>query len=536
MNKIIKIIFLSLFLFALCSCNNNKNEELTKNEVSIKIEQLPDKVSFYDDENLDFTGLIVKVYYDDQSSMELTDYDLSYDAEKMKIGNNRITIKYKSFSTSFSIEIEERHECSLNLSDWQYDQDYACGEIGKQYKICNICEQIIETKEVIVEHELVEKIVEAECKKDGLKTTTCRNCDLHEEEVLKQTGHMESELKTLGEVGIDQVGTRYTECTVCGIRMYKGKFANNGHYAHGKLSVVGPDMVDQYGEKFQLYGLSTHGIQWFGNFLTYKTFKAIQTEFGINVVRLSLYTDENGYCDGSDSKRKTMLADLEEGIDAATRLGMYVIIDWHMVGATNPKDKNPLYYLKQSKEFFSMISEKYKDYNNILYEIMNEPNGSTTWRDCKKYAEAVIPCIRQNTDAIILVGNPHWTADLNSVMASPLTGYENIMYTYHFYANGHRDYTQVVNAYSLGFPVFISEYGMMESSGDGPLDTDSGERWLDILDERNISYVAWNISHSKGSASIFKYNTWEYDNVKDSNLKEWGIYLKRLYRKKSGLD
>ena len=54
--------------------------------------------------------------------------------------------------------------------------------------------------------------------------------------------------------------------------------------------------------------------------------------------------------------------------------------------------------------------------------------------------------------------------------------------------------------------------------------------------KRNISYVAWNISNSKGSASIFKNGTWEYDNVKDSNLKEWGVYLKKLYRKKSGLD
>ena len=64
---------------------------------------------------------------------------------------------------------------------------------------------------------------------------------------------------------------------------------------------------------------------------------------------------------------------------------------------------------------------------------MNEPNGSTTWEQCKQYANEVIPCIRKNTDAVILVGNPQWTADLNSVMQDPLVGYENIMYTYHFY-------------------------------------------------------------------------------------------------------
>ena len=57
-----------------------------------------------------------------------------------------------------------------------------------------------------------------------------------------------------------------------------------------------------------------------------------------------------------------------------------------MVGAENPLDKNPLTYLEQSKEFFYEISKEYSNYDNILYEIINEPNGPTTWADCKKYS------------------------------------------------------------------------------------------------------------------------------------------------------
>ena len=231
-----------------------------------------------------------------------------------------------------------------------------------------------------------------------------------------------------------------------------------------------------------------------------------------------------------------MLSDLIEGVDAATKLGLYVIIDWHMVGAENVLDKNPLTFLEESKEFFSYISNYYKDQDNILFEIMNEPNGSTTWADCKKYAEEVIPCIRENSDGIILVGNPKWTADLNSVMKNPLKGFTNIMYTYHFYAADHSRTTQVENAYDSGFPVFISEFGFMESSGDGAISTTNGDRWKKVLDERNISYVAWNISNSKGSASIFKYSSSDMYDVSDSNLKEWGVYLKYWYREKSGID
>lgn len=307
----------------------------------------------------------------------------------------------------------------------------------------------------------------------------------------------------------------------------------NKYQQNGKLNVKGTDLVNQNGEKFQLFGLSTHGLQWFSKIVNFDTFCAIQENFGNNVFRLALYPDENGYCNGGPTRKQQMLETLKRGIDIATQLGLYVIIDWHMVGASNPLDKNPLTYLNEAKEFFSYISEYYKDQDNILYEIMNEPNGSTTWADCKKYAEAVIPCIRKNTDAIILVGNPKWTADLYSVMADPLVGYENIMYTYHFYAADHYDTSQVEKAYDSGFPVFISEFGFMESSGNGELSLTNGNKWKEVLDSRNISYIAWNISNSKGVASIFKHNTSDLTDVSDSNLKEWGIYLKNWYSSKS---
>ena len=350
------------------------------------------------------------------------------------------------------------------------------------------------------------------------------------------TGHERGELTVRRKPTSKVVGKREINCTKCGELMKSQSFVDNGYFANGKLSVVGPDLVNQYGEKFQLFGLSTHGLQWFGRYANFDTIAAIQEGFGNNIIRFAFYTDENGYCDGTEERKKQMLEDLIEGVDAATELGLYVIIDWHMVGAENAADKNPLTYMDQSIEFFSYITNYYKDQDNILYEIMNEPNGPTTWTQCKKYAETVIPVIRANTDAIILVGNPRWTADLNSVMRNPLVGFDNIMYTYHFYAADHGNTTQVINAYAAGFPVFISEFGFMESSGDGALGLNNGERWKQVLDQRNISYVAWNISNSKGSASIFKENSYDMVDVSDSNLKEWGIYLKNWYREKSGLD
>ena len=308
----------------------------------------------------------------------------------------------------------------------------------------------------------------------------------------------------------------------------------NDYFHHGKISVKGPDLVDAKGEKLQLIGLSTHGLQWFGKYVNKPTFAALKNAYGINVIRLSLTTSEGGYCD-NPAKREELYNLVVKGVKDATKVGLYVIIDWHMVGAEDPKDRNPLYYKDLAVDFFSRISKEFKDYDNVLYEIMNEPNGSTTWAHCKEYANLVIPKIRENTDGIILVGNPNWTANLNVFMSDPLVGYENIMYTYHFYAADHKATYQVTTAYSKGFPVFISEHGGMESSGDGDIDYTSIQNWYKILDERNISYVAWNISNSKGSASIIKNGDDTITDFRDEHLKEWGIWYKKWTRSKAGM-
>ncbi|MBR2892174.1 MAG: glycoside hydrolase family 5 protein [Bacilli bacterium] len=429
------------------------------------------------------------------------------------------------------------HDCFLNQSEWIDKIPFTCSEEGIQITICKVCNKELDSRVITKEHEYVEKLLrERTCLIDGQSIFTCIHCGEYYYVNDYAIGHIRSDIEIIKEATDTTLGKKQVKCATCGIIYKEFGYVNNGYHKNGKLSVKGRDLVNQFGEKYQLFGLSTHGIQWFSRYVNFDTICSIQENFGNNIIRFAFYTDEAGYCSGNVSIQKSMLETLHRGIEIATELGLYVIVDWHMVGATNPLDKNPLTYLDEAKEFFSYISEYYKDQDNILYEIMNEPNGKTTWDDCKKYANEVIPCIRKNTDAIILVGNPRWTADLNSVMNSPLVGYENIMYTYHFYAADHRRTTQVENAYDAGFPVFISEFGFMNSDGDGNISTTNGENWKKVLDSRNISYVAWNISNSKGSASIFKHNSVDLVDVSDANLKTWGIYLKNWYRTKSGLN
>ncbi|MDE5872788.1 MAG: glycoside hydrolase family 5 protein, partial [Lachnospiraceae bacterium] len=63
---------------------------------------------------------------------------------------------------------------------------------------------------------------------------------------------------------------------------------------HGKLSVKGTDIVDKNGNKYQLKGVSTHGISWFPEYVNKDAFKTFRDERGVNLVRIAMYTDENG--------------------------------------------------------------------------------------------------------------------------------------------------------------------------------------------------------------------------------------------------
>lgn len=430
-------------------------------------------------------------------------------------------------------QIVDNHVCSEYI--WRYVEEVECLQVGLMEYVCVECEKVLEVKEQKKQHNIIEEVKEATCVEEGYYHLTCSDCDYLYEIIYQPTGIHSYQYEILKKATSERYGLKQATCISCGHTKEKVKYVANGVMDHGKLSVVGPDLVDEHGDKFQLIGLSTHGIQWFHRFVNFDTFDAIHNEFGNNVIRLSLYTAEGGYCEKDEEGKEFLYNKVVEGIEAATALDMYVIVDWHMVGAEDVKDKNPLTYQAEAIEFFSRISAQFKDYNNILYEIMNEPNGSTSWSDCKKYANAVIPVIRENTDAIILVGNPKWTADLYSVMNSPLEGYENIMYTFHFYANGSSLTGQVIEAYSKGFPVFISEHGGMESSGDGPIHYVNIENWYRVLDERNISYVAWNISNSAGSASIQKSTTKDVTDFSDEALKEWGVWYKAWVRAKFNL-
>ena len=293
---------------------------------------------------------------------------------------------------------------------------------------------------------------------------------------------------------------------------------------HGKLTLKGTDIVDKNGDKYQLKGVSTHGIAWFPEYVNQDAFESLRDDMGANLIRIAMYSGENnGYCTGGDQQK---LKDLvKTGVDAATNLGMYVIIDWHVLG-----DLNPQTYKEEAKAFFEEMSALYKDYDNVIYEICNEPNGGTTWADVKSYAEEVIPIIRKNAkDALIIVGTPNWSQDVDIAAEDPVTGYDNIMYAIHFYAATHTDNirNKVTTALSKGLPIFVSEFSICDASGNGAIDYDQAAKWFDLIDENNLSYAAWNLSNKDETSSLISSSCTKTSGWSDDDYSETGKWLKK---------
>lgn len=298
---------------------------------------------------------------------------------------------------------------------------------------------------------------------------------------------------------------------------------------HGRLSVKGTKLVDSNGKSFQIKGVSTHGLAWYPEYVSKAAFKDLRDKWGVNTVRLAMYTTEyNGYCVGGTQNRKALKNRISAGVKAAKDLGMYVIIDWHTLS-----DGNPNTYKKQSIAFFKEMAKKYKGNKNVIYEICNEPNGGTSWKQVKSYAQSVIKEIRKiDKNAVILVGTPNWSQDVDTAAKSPIKGYKNIMYTLHFYANTHRaSYrSKAEKAIKAGLPLLVSEFGISDASGNGGINKSEGTKWITFLNKHRIGYVAWNLSNKNESCSLIKSTCRKKSGWTASDLSQSGKWLVRTYK------
>jgi endoglucanase len=295
----------------------------------------------------------------------------------------------------------------------------------------------------------------------------------------------------------------------------------------GQLRVEGTKLLDANGRTIQLRGISSFGLQYAGKYANEDVLRWLRDDWNMQIWRAALYLGEGGYIINAGLKSK-----VEDSVEAALKLGLYVLIDWHV-----HLDQDPRLYQRQSIEFFREMAQRYGSHPNVLYEICNEPNGRhITWSEAvKPYAEAVIAEIRKyDPDNVIIVGTPTWSADVDLAALDPIQGFDNIMYTLHFYAGTHgqelRDKAQI--AIDRGLPIFVTECGTSQSTGGGGVFEDKFMEWLSFLNKHQISWINWSLTNKGEDAGILIMNAdregkggWT-----DKELSQSGKFIRKILR------
>jgi aryl-phospho-beta-D-glucosidase BglC (GH1 family) len=304
---------------------------------------------------------------------------------------------------------------------------------------------------------------------------------------------------------------------------------------HGRLSVHGNKLLDQFGQPVQLVGVSSNALQWNWGCYTKENLETLVQEWGISVFRASIVVGDGGYeLDPQDANNM-----LYQVIDWCEELGIYVVVDWHDVTNGDPhswvdwgddyaEEESPdqvanvsalnyeiaAYNLQANGEvnfpsgiamdFWIQLAQKYNTKTHILYEIASKSYG-VSWSTLVAYHNALVGAIRVvDPSSIIICGTPDWNTNLVDVVAAGNnTGVyqiHNVMYAYNFWA-GDGTWTDEIDASFFDIitntsnnlpPIFVTEMATSLPSGSGGPFLAKSWFFLEGLRKLGISWTMWS--------------------------------------------
>lgn len=237
-----------------------------------------------------------------------------------------------------------------------------------------------------------------------------------------------------------------------------------------------------------------------------KEYFQVMKDWGANVVRFPVHPTT-----WRKLGNEAYLQLLDRGIQFATELGMYVIIDWHSIGnLCTEKYQAPMYETtqKETMDFWNVISKRYGNNTTVaFFELFNEPTimngklGECSWADWKKLNEQMIGVIRNNNaQTVPLVAGFNWAYDLTPIAKDPINA-EGIGYVSHPYPMKRQKpwepkWTEDFGFAAEKYPLILTEIGFCGPNERGahvPVISDEsyGDAITAYTKEKNISYVVW---------------------------------------------
>lgn len=291
----------------------------------------------------------------------------------------------------------------------------------------------------------------------------------------------------------------------------------------GQLKVLNGQIVGENNMPIQLRGMSFFWSQWIGKYYTPGTVNWLKNDWEVTVIRAAMAVeDDGGYLSNPEINKERVFTVVDAAIDA----GIYVIIDWHSHFSLDKEE--------EAKAFFAEVARKYKDIPNVIFETYNEPINDS-WSALKKYHEAVIGAIRaEGNTNLVICGTRTWSQRVDEVVNNEVND-NNVAYTLHYYAATHKKELRAIaqKALDANIPIFVTEFGVTEATGDGFVDAEEAAIWWKFLDDNSISWCNWSIADKEESSASLKPNSSINGGWSESDLTESGKLVRTELKAKN---
>ena len=243
-------------------------------------------------------------------------------------------------------------------------------------------------------------------------------------------------------------------------------------------------------------------------FYSEKAVNAMVKQMNIEVIRFAMGVTQEKFQDQgrgylSSSQGETLQKGyLKNVVNAAIDNDIYVIIDWHIESSNGNTN--------EAVKFFEYAAQEYGSYNNVIFEVWNEPLEGTSMSSVASHANSVIAAIRKYSDNLVLVGSPAWSSHPEQCASAGIQdSKKNFACTLHFYAathqvgnGGYND--RAAQAMNSGVPVFASEWGTVSADGNGSPNQGASQAWIDWMNKNGVSWANWSASAINEQSAAFQ--------------------------------
>ena len=250
----------------------------------------------------------------------------------------------------------------------------------------------------------------------------------------------------------------------------------------------------------------------------------LRGKWNANVVRISVhpYIWRHAELFGG---RAGVVDRLRSEVNAATKAGLFVILDWHITGwpdgFARVSDPGELIGLHDSNfalacDFWDQAAQAFGRQGTVAFEVWNEPvkgpedwqPNAADWRILSPYWERLTSVIRRHSNNLIILAGGSWAYSLKGIRDLPPAD-ANVAFSWHVYAskesNDEARWAVAFDNLSQDYPVVVSEWGFDEQGAPhfrGGVSDFGAKFATNWLEGRNLHWVAWCWHHEIGPAML----------------------------------